>query len=199
MHNFFSAPITPRNIDLQRVGVPGKIVFQCFSFIRDLAELKITGMPGSFLDCVAKFFLRRLTKAWQFRNLAGLARFQQLLDRADLELLVKGFDLFRAETGNGEQLENCRWEFRMQFLQVFQRAGGCDFFNFIRDAFANARNLAECFFVLQIGHTTAPGFNRARRIRIGSDFERILAFQFEQRADFLQNGGDVTFGHHSNR
>jgi hypothetical protein len=40
----------------------------------------------------------------------------QLLDRADLQLLVKRLDLFRAQTGNRKQFKNGGRKFAPQLL-----------------------------------------------------------------------------------
>ena len=70
--------------------------------MRDLPELEITGVPGSFFDRFADFRLSRFTKARQLGDSPGFACLQQLLNRADLKFFVKRFDLLRAETRNRE-------------------------------------------------------------------------------------------------
>ena len=120
-----------------------------------------------------------------------------MLNRADLEFLVKGFDLFRAETRNREQFQDGRRKFRAQLLQIFQRTSGGELFDLERDAFADAGNFSQRFFILQVRDVSTKCFDRARGVDVRSNLERILAFQFEQRADVLQNSGDFTFGHYS--
>src|SRR4029453_6115380 len=97
VYNFFSAPITPRNTDLESVGMPREIAPHRFRFAGDLPELKVTGGFSSFLDRLADLCLCGFAKAGQFRDAACFACLAQLLDRADLQLLVERLDLFRAQ------------------------------------------------------------------------------------------------------
>ena len=48
-------------------------------------------------DRLAQLLLRRLAEARQLRDATRFARFLQLRDRADLQLLVQRLDLLRAE------------------------------------------------------------------------------------------------------
>jgi hypothetical protein len=66
VHNFFSAPITPRNIGLESIGMPEEIAPHCFRFAGDLAELKVTGMFCPFLDRFTDPGLCGLAEAGQF-------------------------------------------------------------------------------------------------------------------------------------
>src|ERR1700736_136820 len=99
-HNFPSPPITSRNIDLERIGMPSQISPERLRFGRNLSKLKVTGVFRALLDRGANLGLRRFAKARQLRHSTGLARLAQLLDRANVELLVKRFDLLRAKSGD---------------------------------------------------------------------------------------------------
>ena len=112
MHDFFATPITAGDFHLRSVAVHSEISAKLFRFRRDLSELKIAGMFRTLLDSRANLRLRRFTKAGQFRHAAGLACFPQLLDRADLEVLVERFDLFRAQPGNRKQFQDRLRKFR---------------------------------------------------------------------------------------
>ena len=69
-------------------------------------------MPCSLLDRFADLGLGGFAESGQFRDAAGFASFAQLLNGADVELVVERFDLFRPEAGNREQLQNRGWKFR---------------------------------------------------------------------------------------
>ena len=143
----------------------------------------------------AKFFLRHLAKAWQLSDATGFACFQQFSDGADVKFVVQRFNLFRAQTRDREQLQNCRRKFRAQVFDIFQRAGRGEFFDFRRDRFTDAGNFGERLFVLQIGETSAPRVNRPRCIGVSPDLERVFPFQFEQSANLFQNLRDLRFSH----
>ena len=70
--------------------------------MRNLSELEITRMPGSFFDRFVDFRLSCFTKARQLGDPARFACLQQLLNRADVKFFVECFDLLRAEARNGE-------------------------------------------------------------------------------------------------
>ena len=72
---------------------------QCFRFSGDLAKLKRACVRRAFVNRLAQLLLRRVAKARQFSYTPLFTRFLQLLDRADAELIVKSFDLFRAQAG----------------------------------------------------------------------------------------------------
>ena len=151
------------------------------------------------LDLGAKFFLRRFAEAGQFRDPTRHAGVAQLFDRTDVQLLVKRLDLFRAEPRNREQLEDGSRKVRAQFLQIFDRPGRDELFDFFGDAFADAGNLGQRFSVLQIGNIAAESLNRTRRVRVSADLERIFVPQLHQRCDLLQRLGDLILRHQFNR
>jgi hypothetical protein len=57
-----------------------QVVLQSFRFRRDFSELERACVLLSFVDCAAKFVLRRLAESRQFRYAAGDARFVELRD-----------------------------------------------------------------------------------------------------------------------
>src|SRR5260370_25953140 len=118
-HNFSAPAIAASDAGMQGVGMGREIVSERFRLVRNLAKLKRTKMFHSIRDRMTNFSLRRFSKTRQFRDAAGLARFLQLRDRADVKFLVKSLDLFRAETANGEQFQNGCGQVCAQFLQLF--------------------------------------------------------------------------------
>ena len=118
-HNFSAPAIAASDARMQGVGMGREIVSERFRLARDLAKLKRAKMFRPIRDRMTNFSLRRFSKTRQFRDAAGLARFLQLRDRADVKFLIKSLDLFRAETGNGEQFQNGCGKVCAQFLQIF--------------------------------------------------------------------------------
>jgi hypothetical protein len=178
-HDFLAPTITTRDADLQRVGVGREIIPERFCLTGDLAKLKRTRMLHPVRNCFTKSFLRHLTKAGQFSDQPGLARFHELSDRADVKFVVKNFYLFRAEALNRKQFENRTWKLPTKIFQVLQRTAGCQFFDFLRDAFADPRNFRERFFVLQIGKSAAERFDGARGVTVSADFEWVFALKLQ--------------------
>ena len=80
VHNFFSPPITSRNIDKQHVIVRGEVRTQAFRFRCDLAELKIAGVLRSLLNGRGNLRLSRLAEARQFRDVARFTSLSQCID-----------------------------------------------------------------------------------------------------------------------
>src|SRR6266480_5480951 len=119
VHNFFSPPITSCNIDMQRFGTSCQIASQRLRLVRDLAKLKRAGVRRPFRNSVTKLLLRRFAKTGQLSDAPSFACFQQLLDRADVKLIVKGLNLFGAKASQREQFENPRWKFGPQLFQIF--------------------------------------------------------------------------------
>src|SRR5207248_8486670 len=97
-------------------------------------------MRRALLDCVAQFLLSGLAKTRQFSDASLFARFSQLLDRTDAELIVKSLDLFRAEPRQPKQFKNPRWKLRAKFFEVFERSARSKFLDLQRNAFSNSRN-----------------------------------------------------------
>src|ERR1051326_6095322 len=64
-HDLFSAPITSGDVHLERLVMPCQVILEPLRVMCDLPELKIAGMPGSFLDRVANFRLRRFAATRQ--------------------------------------------------------------------------------------------------------------------------------------
>jgi len=126
-------------------------------------------------NCFAQFFLRRLAKAWQLGDTAGLAGFQQVSNRTDMKLIVERLNLFRAKPLNRKQLENGSRKFRAQVLKIFERAGRRELLDFSCDGFPDSGNLGKLLFILQIRETSAPGFKRPRRTGISANLERVCA------------------------
>ena len=178
-HDFLAPAITTRDADLQRVGMDREIPPKRFCLTRNLAKLKRARMLDPVRNCFAKSFLRRLTKAGQFSDPTGLARFQELSDRADLKFVVKNFYFFRAEPLNREQLENRTWKLPAKIFQVIQRTAGGEFLDFLRDAFADSRNFRERFLVLQIGKSAAECFDGARGVSVSADFKRVFTVKLQ--------------------
>ena len=56
-------------------------------------------MRGAFSDDVTKLLLRCFDETRQFRDATGFARLLELLDGADLKLVVKSLDLLGAKSG----------------------------------------------------------------------------------------------------
>ena len=95
-----------------------------------------------------------------------------------MKFVVKNFYLFRAESLNREQLENRTWKLPAKIFQVLQRTARGEFFDFLRDAFADSGNFGERFLILQIGKTAAECFDGARGVHVSANFERVFALQF---------------------
>ena len=72
----------------------------------------------SLLDRLCRVLvLRGFAKPGKLRNAAGFACQPQFLDRADVQMLVKRLDLFRAQAGNGEQIRESLLEIRRAVLR----------------------------------------------------------------------------------
>ena len=194
-HNFLPAAITAGDANVQRVWMGAEIVLQLFRFRRDLPERERAGVFLAFVDGPAKFLLRRLAESRQLRDAACDAGFMQLRDRADLQFFVERLDFFRAQPGKRKQFQNVRRKFRPQLVEEFQRTGLDELFDLRRDRFADARNFFEDFFVGEIGDISAPGFERARRVDVGPDLERIFILQLEKRRDLLEHVRDRRLVH----
>jgi hypothetical protein len=196
-HDLLPAPITSRDADVERLGMRAQIVLQSFRFRCDLPELEGACVFLPFIDRGAKFFLRRLAEARQFRHAAGDACFVKLRDRANLQFLVKRLDFFRAKSRQREELENVRRKFRAQILEEFQRPGLNQFLDLGRDRLSDSRNFFQRLFVGEVGDIPAKGFERTRGVGVSADLERVLALQFEKRRDLLEHVRDRRLVHRS--
>src|SRR4051812_46633896 len=100
-------------------------------------------MLRSLRDCLAQLLLRGRAEAWQTRDRAAFARLLELLDRADVQLLVKRLDLLRAQTGNRKQFKNSRRKLRAQLVVIFGRTALCQLLYLRSDRLADAGNLRQ--------------------------------------------------------
>jgi len=194
-HNFLPAAITAGDANVQRVWMGAEIVLQLFRFRRDLPERERAGVFLAFVYGPTEFLLRRLAEPRQLRDAACDAGFMQLRDRADLQFFVERLDLLRAQPGKRKQFQNVRRKFRAQFVEEFQRTGLDQLFDLRRDRFADSRNFFEDFFVGEISDISAPGFERARRVDVGPNLERIFILQLEKRRDLLEHVRDRRLVH----
>ena len=105
-------------------------------------------MFGPFRDGFAQLLLGGFAESGQLGHAPGLAGFLQLLDGADLKLLVERLDLLGAQPRDGKQFENSRRKIRAQFLEVFERSGGGQLFDLARDGLADSRHFQQGLFVL---------------------------------------------------
>ena len=104
-------------------------------------------------------------------------------------------DFFRAESLDFEEAQNIGREFVGEMVVVFEPPVPHEGCNFFRCRLAEPVHRLEPVFLDKLFERFGEGLQRARGMRVGADFERVLAFQFEQPRDVFEHCDDVVFAH----
>ena len=116
----------------------------------------------------------------------------------DAEFLVEQLDFFCAEALQLEEGENIGRKLFAQGVVIIQLPGRNEGGDFFRDGLADAVNFLEPFLLHEPGKIVGQGFQGAGRIGVGTDFEGVLALEFQQERDLLQNLPDFVRAHGNN-
>jgi len=147
------------------------------------------------LNALQNLALGFLAEPFEFRDAARFAGRLELVDGLDAELVVHRFDLLGAEAGDLQHLDQAGRDRGLQFLVVGQFASSHQLGDFLLDAITDALDFGEAVFGDQFIERFGQVFQRPRGVSIGPRLERILALEFEQRADLDQNLCDQFFIH----
>ena len=133
-----------------------------------------------------------LAHPFEVADLAGLGGRLQLLQVLDLHLLVEDLDAFGAQALDAQEVRQVR---RQLLTQVLQRAAGAglqDFVDLLGQALADA---GEFLKVLaggrQVGQALGHVAHGPRCVTVGADAEGVLALDFQDVGDLVEDGGDL--------
>ena len=135
-----------------------------------------------------------LAEAGQGSHSAVPAGAFQLGEGMDAEFLVEQLDFFCAEALQLEEGENIGRKLFAQGVVIIQLPGRNEGGDFFRDGLADAVNFLEPFLLHEPGKIVGQGFQGAGRIGVGTDFEGVLALEFQQArrvADGMREKSDV--------
>ena len=153
------------------------------------------GIVAAKLNPFQDVGLRLLPKSVQSRDPRIFAGGFELLDRADLQLLVKRFDFSGTKPRNLQQRKQTRRKRRLKVLVVGEFAGRRQFHDLLLNRFADAFDLSQPIFADELLQRFRKAFERTRGSGIGARLERVFALQLQQYADLDQNFGYLIFVH----
>ena len=162
---------------------------------RHVAQAVKGGVTLALLDVGEQVGRGLLAEAGQTGDAAIAAGRFQLGEAADLQLVIQGLDLLRAQTVDREQFEDARWEAGFQFVEVSEVPGLDQFGDLLGGGFADAFDLAK--FTLGGGgfEVARVGFDGAGGGLVGAYLERIFPLEIEQLGDPFERMGDSFLGH----
>ena len=145
-------------------------------------------------ETVEDFFLRLGAEAVEGGDFVFLARFFEVGQRGDLEFFVEGFDFFRSEAGDVEEFEEFRGKLRAEVVVVRQLSRGHEGGDFLAQGFADAGDAFQLVLADEGAKVAFEHFEGAGAVVVGADFEGVLALEFEQEGDALEDFDDLVAG-----
>ncbi len=125
---------------------------------------------------------------------AGLRRFLEVREAADLELVAERSHSFRTKPGNAEQFDQAGRNLLLKLAMERQPAGFQNRRDFAREVGADAWQ-----FLYRLGRHVGklPGAiaDGARGVAIGADAEEIILADFEHVGDFVEDVRDLVVLH----
>src|SRR5262245_16352433 len=148
-----------------------------------VAEQMSRGKRAVKLDALENFRLGLFAETSERGYLARFASGFELFRALNAELVIQRLDLLRPNTWDLKQLDEAAWHGRFEFVIIAEFAGGNQFVDLFRDAFADAFDLIEATLGDDLHQRLIQTFERARGVVVSASFERILAFEFQERAN----------------
>ena len=189
---FFRPPITSRCNNLLHPGRLFEIRDQSFGVSgrdRQFETLLLTG-PGFQVmkDIPLGFFSETPERS----HAPLLRRLLQLVERPDAEIVIQRFHPFRSDTGDFEQFGQRRGHRPSMFFKHRGRAGLDNLLDLRRQVFADSGQFGQILPLLEHrSNITGEIAQRASRIAIGTDAERIGAFNFEKVRQLIEVRCDI--------
>ena len=87
---------------------------------------------------------------------------------------------------NPEQFKKAGWKFRLQFFVKFQRTGRCKFVKLLLQRVTDSLDSLEIVLPGLCDNVAGKLRYRFRSGSIRPDLKGVLAFQFEEKSNFLQ-------------
>src|SRR5262245_22584795 len=113
----------------------------------------------------------------------------QIVERLDAELAVEHGHRFRSDTLEAHHLED-RWrKLGEQIAMKLRITGRRNLADLAGEIFPDARNLAQRWFV-ELGQLVGMIARDIDDVPIGANLERILALDFEEVCNLLEDAGD---------
>ena len=140
-------------------------------------DTEATGMLTVILNGLEQLGLGLFAESGQLGSLSLLANPLEVLHGGDSQLVMKCLDFLGSQSLQLEQLENSLGEGGLQLLVVFQTTRGHQFGDLLRDSLADPLDFSETAFRDDFLDRHAQRLQSPGRIRVGADFERILALQ----------------------
>ena len=152
-------------------------------------------MPGGIslavLDPGEDLFLGLFAEALELGDLSFVTRLGQRLDRIGVQLFVQGLDLFPAQTGDVEQVEQPGWHRSEKLVVKFEFTGSKESLDLFGEGLADAGDFAQSPFFDYGSQVFLHGLESPGSRKISPDLEGVLPFDFHHyfhhRSDALQN------------
>ncbi len=141
--------------------------------------------------------LERLADAANVMELAVLRCGLELLDGAEVELVVEELRALRTDSGDAHHHREASGDLLEQLAVEVEVAGRGELADLAGQVFADASELAELHRVAHddLRRRLGQRLDRSRRSPVRTDAERVLAEDLEQVRDFIEHACDVCVVH----
>ena len=195
LDDFFSAPEATADFGFLDGGTFLYMFEQDFcgrEGIAETVELAVGGAAGDGLEKVGGGFLPKAVEGGEAAVLAG---FLEGLEGFDFQFFAEGPELLGSEAGQVEEGEKARGDGGAELIEVGEFAGGDQGGDFFAQGLPDARQLTEAVGADEFRQIGGGGLQGAGGGEVGPALERVLALQFENRADLPEGGGGLILGH----
>jgi len=161
----------------------------------NIADAKLADVLAVVLDGLKDVRGGLFSEAGEDGHFSGLARALEFGDRVDAERIPEDLNFLGAEPLKLEKAQDVRRELIAEVVVVFEFSIANEGGYFFGGGFADPVHRLQSVFLDEFLEGLGKGFQRAGRVRIRADLERILVLEFEQPRDVFKDDDDVVFAH----